>query len=178
MDYTSEDYIKYYVIQALFKLMSEYDYKKITVIDIAEKAGIGRATFYRHFKKKEDVIVYYFERYTKQFIYSQRYYQRCKEDYLKLITEVLTMFKEHKEPFRLIRAAHLEYLYIDYLNGSFINNFKSERPDMDKYMPYGFSGMLFNISMAWLDDDCAEPPETVAKTVTDIIFTDFNFKQI
>ena len=49
MDYTPEEYSNYYITQALFKLMQEYEYEKISVTDIVKKAGVGRVSFYRHF---------------------------------------------------------------------------------------------------------------------------------
>ena len=107
MQYVPEEYTRHYIVQALFKLMSEYNYEKISVKDIAEKAGVGRATFYRHFKRKEDIILFYFEHYTKEFIFSQRIYPRCKEDYVNVAENVFTMFKEHKESFQLLRRARL-----------------------------------------------------------------------
>ena len=58
MEYSPEEYTRYYIVQALFKLMASYEYEKISVTDIAEKAGVGRATFYRYFKRKEDIILY------------------------------------------------------------------------------------------------------------------------
>ena len=33
-----------------------------------------KATFYRYFKRKEDVILYYFEHNTKEFIFGRRFY--------------------------------------------------------------------------------------------------------
>lgn len=65
MQYDQEDYTKFYIVQALFKLMKEYNYDKISVTDIVKKAGVGRATFYRYFKSKEDVILYYFRHHTQ-----------------------------------------------------------------------------------------------------------------
>ena len=90
MEYAPEEYTKHYIVQALFKLMSGFSYDKISVTDIAEKAGVGRATFYRYFKRKEDVILYYFEHNTKVFIFGQRFYPRCKEDHIKTVKAVLT----------------------------------------------------------------------------------------
>lgn len=60
-DYAPEEYTRHYIVQALFKLMQEYSYEKINVTDIVQKAGVGRATFYRYFKSKEDVITFYFD---------------------------------------------------------------------------------------------------------------------
>ncbi|WP_438305857.1 TetR/AcrR family transcriptional regulator [Streptomyces sp. HUAS TT11] len=41
---------------AAFALFDEYGYEQTTVDDIAERAGVGRTTFFRHYRSKEDVI--------------------------------------------------------------------------------------------------------------------------
>lgn len=170
VEYAPEEYTRHYIVQALFKLMSSYDYEKISVTDIAEKAGVGRATFYRYFKRKEDVVIYYFEHNKKSFMYEQRIYPRCKEDYVKIVTGVFTLFKQNKEPLKLIRAAHLEYIYLDYLNKNFAEKFQKEYTDKHIYNPYIYAGMLFNISMAWLDNDCAEDIDVLANLVVSAIY--------
>jgi AcrR family transcriptional regulator len=42
--------------QAAFELFDERGYEQTTVDDIAERAGLSRATFFRHYPSKEDVI--------------------------------------------------------------------------------------------------------------------------
>lgn len=170
MEYAPEEYTRHYIVQALFKLMASYEYEKINVTDIAEKAGVGRATFYRYFKRKEDVIIYYFEHNKKSFEFEQRIYPRCKEDYIKIVTNVFTLFKQNKEPLKLIRKAHLEYIYLDYLNKNFSTLFQNEYPDKHLYNTYIYAGMLFNVSMAWLDNDCAEDVKKLADMVIDAIY--------
>lgn len=150
--------------------MAAYSYEKISVTDIAEKAGVGRATFYRYFKRKEDIIIYYFEHHAKEFIFAQRFYPRCKDDYVKIVTNVLTMFRQNKEPLRLLRKARLEYIYLDYLNKSFKTKFESEFNEASPYKPYLYLGMLFNVSMAWLDNDCAEDINSLAETIVSAIY--------
>ena len=170
MEYAPEEYTRYYIVQALFKLMNQYDFDKISVTDIAEKAGVGRATFYRYFKRKEDVLVYYFDHYSKEFAFKKRFYPRCKEDYVRTVVEVFTMFKEHIEPFKLIRKARLEYVYLDYLNKNFAANFENNYSDVSGLAAYLYAGMLFNVSMAWLDNGCKEPIETLAQMMVDAIY--------
>ncbi|MEV5644171.1 helix-turn-helix domain-containing protein [Streptomyces flaveolus] len=41
---------------AAFALFDERGYEQTTVDDIAERAGVGRTTFFRHYRSKEDVI--------------------------------------------------------------------------------------------------------------------------
>ena len=42
--------------QAAFALFDERGYEQTTIDDIAERAGLSRATFFRHYRSKEDVI--------------------------------------------------------------------------------------------------------------------------
>jgi AcrR family transcriptional regulator len=42
--------------QAAFELFDERGYEQATIDDIAERAGLGRTTFFRHYRAKEDVI--------------------------------------------------------------------------------------------------------------------------
>lgn len=170
MEIAPEEYTRHYIVQALFKLMASYEYDKISVTDIAEKAGVGRATFYRYFKRKEDVIIYYFEHYAKEFTYSQRFYERCKADYVQTVINVLTLFKQHKEQFKLLRRARLEYLYLDYLNSKFKTTLENENNAASRYQPYLYSGMLFNVSMAWLDNDCEDDINSLAETIVNAIY--------
>ena len=170
MDYSPEEYTRFYIVQALFKLMSEYAFDRISVTDIAEKAGVGRATFYRYFKRKEDVIVYYFEHNTKEFVFSQRFYPRCKEDYVKTVVKALTVFRENKEVFKLIKKARLEYVYLDYLNANFVKTFESDYPDSGLYSPYIYAGMLFNVSMRWMADGFITDEDELARMMVNAIY--------
>ncbi|HXT89370.1 MAG TPA: helix-turn-helix domain-containing protein [Trebonia sp.] len=42
--------------EAAFALFDERGYEQTTVDDITERAGLGRTTFFRHYRAKEDVI--------------------------------------------------------------------------------------------------------------------------
>lgn len=170
MNYSPDEYSKQYIVQALIALMKSYRYDKITVMDIAKKAGVGRATFYRYFKSKEDVLRFFFDHNRQKFVFEQRYYPRCEEDYKEIAAAALTMFKNNKELFQLLKNADLQSLYLDYLNSSFAQTFARDYPDKDSYLPYIYAGMLFNVSMKWLEDDCKQSPQSVAETILDAIY--------
>ena len=42
--------------ETLFSLIVERGYEKVTVQDILDRAEVGRATFYEHFRSKEDLL--------------------------------------------------------------------------------------------------------------------------
>ena len=166
-----EDYTRHYIVTALFKLMHEYEYEKIAVTDIVRKAGVGRATFYRYFRSKEDVILHYFEHNTREFVFARRFYPRCREDYVQVVTDVLAMFQKQKEPFKLLKQAHLSDLYLDFLNQNFVRTFEEEHPGESPYLPYLYAGMLYNVSMKWLEEDCREEIGLLAELIVDAIYT-------
>ena len=149
---------------ALFGLMRERDYRQIGVTDIAEAAGIGRATFYRYFKRKEEVITAYFMRNAEAF--GLQFCPKCKEDYIQIVRAVLETVFAEKERFALIRQAHLEYLFLDFLNRQTGEAFKDTADGHTLYEAHLFAGAIFNVSMAWLDGGCAEPLDKVTRVLT------------
>ena len=42
--------------EAAFALFAERGYEQTSIDDITERAGLGRTTFFRHYRSKEDVI--------------------------------------------------------------------------------------------------------------------------
>lgn len=100
----------------------------------------------------------------------QRFFPRCKEDYIKTVEKVLTMFRENKDTFLLIRKARLEYVYLDYLNKNLVILFENDYPQKHSYVPFIYAGMLFNVSMIWLDNDCRESVQELAKIIVEAIY--------
>lgn len=171
MEWLPEEYTRHYIVQALFALMRACEYDKISISDIARKAGVGRATFYRYFKRKEDVLIYYFDRHTRDFAAALHFYPRCREDYIQIVRTALSFFKKEMEPFRLLRRARLDSIYLDYLNQNFVATFERENRGGHRYAPYLYAGMLFNVSMRWLEDDCAESIDDLAEVIVDAIYS-------
>lgn len=61
---------------ALYKLSQNKKVEDITIDEILEFSGISRATFYRHFQDKYDLMTYYYITYL-----SEMYYQLGKNEY-------------------------------------------------------------------------------------------------
>lgn len=89
---------------------------------------------------------------------------------IALATDVLSLFKQNKEPFKLLRKARLEYFYLDYLNKNFVATFENDYPNSNVYLPYLYAGMLFNTSMAWLDNDCKDDVKVLSSMIVDAIY--------
>ena len=149
----TNDYTKSYIMTSLFELMKEKNYEDITVTEIVKKAGVGRVTYYRNFESKDDIIRQYFKSETEDFLKKQIYKPRTKEDY-----------------FDIIKKAHLETLYLEFLNENMKINFIENNLSNNKYLPYMYVGVIFNTSMKWLESDCKESIDSLSKTLFDFIF--------
>ncbi|HFI0795369.1 TPA: TetR/AcrR family transcriptional regulator [Streptococcus suis] len=55
---TAQDYIQ----EALLQLIQQKEYEKITITDIAKRAGVTRISFYRNFESKDDILKQALER--------------------------------------------------------------------------------------------------------------------
>ena len=51
-------YLKECMADALIRLLEEKSLEQITVPEITNLAGVGRATYFRHFSKKEDLVTF------------------------------------------------------------------------------------------------------------------------
>lgn len=47
---------------ALFLLMAEKNIRKVTIDELAARAGVGRATYFRNFSSKEELLTAYLVR--------------------------------------------------------------------------------------------------------------------
>ncbi|MCQ2486321.1 MAG: TetR/AcrR family transcriptional regulator [Clostridia bacterium] len=81
-----EDYVKGIILESFNSLVKTKSFDKITVKMISDEAGIGRATFYRHFKDKYDVMNYNF-----QLILERYFMSKNSETYEDLFREFLTI---------------------------------------------------------------------------------------
>ena len=69
-----------------------------------------------------------------------------------------------------MKKAHLSDLYLNFLNKNFSAMFAEEHPDKNPYLPYLYAGMLYNVSMQWLENDCKEDIQMLAALVVDTIY--------
>ena len=56
------------ILDAVDRLLARYGYKKMTVEDVANEAGIGKGTVYLHFRSKEEVVLSHVDRIVRRLI--------------------------------------------------------------------------------------------------------------
>jgi len=100
--------------EALFALMQEKQYNKITIQDIIDRANVGRSTFYSHFDTKDELLFHCLEHLMEmlnQYIIS---YIKMDGEKPRLIP-VVELFEHIKENSRvmkgLMKADHADLFF-------------------------------------------------------------------
>ncbi len=160
----SEKFINNCFAEALLQLMKTQSFDRITVTDICQRAGIGRATFYRHFPSsscKEDVLTAYavtlWEEYTADrkeqlaktpWIIFMNYIYDCREFYSALagkalITVLFSIF------YKTIGPA------------------EGDSPE-ESTIKAGMAGSAFGMAYHWIESDFPSTPQEIADKIAEI----------
>ena len=148
---------------ALFLLLKKYPYDEISVKQISERAGVSRMSFYRYFKNKEDVFIYYSDEKFIEFndIIHEKHIANVKD----MITEFLLFIKQNAESVQVLvnidkYAIMLPQYekYVAYLYKKFIRIVSAVPSVLDKYAISFLSGGLYSTTLKWFKDGAQDDP--------------------
>ncbi len=108
-------YTREWTFEALNKMLELKEYNNIKISEIIEKAGISRATFYRNFQSKDDVV-----KLKVKFLFSSFYddmYSYYKHntpyDEIALLVAFFKKIDEEEKVIDTVIKTNLEYLMVD-----------------------------------------------------------------
>ena len=100
---------KSWIFDALMLLMDEKPYDKITVSDIADKAGVARPTFYRNFDDKDEVILQYLNKsFNSELMSTEKNDKGDKPNNIVLTFDVTYLIKNQKNLKKILSTADVE----------------------------------------------------------------------
>jgi len=100
---------KSWIFDALMLLMDEKPYEKITVSDIADKAGVARPTFYRNFDDKDEVVLQYLSNsFNTELASAEKTGKDDKPNNIVLTLDVKYMTKHQKNMKKILSTADVE----------------------------------------------------------------------
>ena len=163
------DYVVSAYGEALIKLMKKKNIEKITVDELCEAGGIGRATYFRNFKSKDEILSAYFimkwrgyekkhrlKEHSLSDIYRvQRYFDFCYS--MRRVNDLVFQQGHHGA----ILSAY-ETIVTDSDTDNAADNYESF------YMAYG----LFGILMKWAKNGYKDTPQELAEIVVNKIFAE------
>ena len=133
-----------YMCSALLELMLEKDYAKISIGEIAKKAGVDRSSYYRHFKSKEDNL--------------------SSIDFTLYIHSIYMAFYNYKKEVLLIYHSNLSSLLLDVLSKRFqFSEIAIEFPLTKQYELSYIIGGIYNNLIFWMSRDMNETPDELTE---------------
>lgn len=152
------------IAESLLSLMKKKEFSSITNKNITDNAGLSHITIYRHFNSKDDIIKYYLDNITDNFIKTSKIIY-TPNNFTNYIVKLFTHLENYKDIGILLYNANM----IHYLKDEFDRIFLAKAHNSDEEYKYSFlSGGLYNLYYYWIKNNCKETPQELAT-----IFSDF-----
>lgn len=164
---TRSEQSKKYLAEALLDLMQKKSFSDIKIQDISKRAGLSHMAYYRNFSCKEDIIVYYLDTITDDFVLKSNT-QQYNHDFKSLIKVLFMHLSSYQDIALLLYKNNL----IHYVKGEFDRIFLQRAKTLEeKYYAYFSAGALYNIYYFWLINGCKETADEIAE-----FFMDFSYQ--
>jgi len=160
--------VKKQITEGLFSLLKKKAFSEITVTDIVKEAGVARASYYRNFLNKEQIIETYMDNLWNELMIDIEY----DDDENIFNLDNARMGFEKALNCCLVKKSDLLALYhngfgslIQNTFNRFIIEFAGNMPvrSKDRYKLYFISGAVTNVLIEWLNDGAKEAPSDIAQ---------------
>lgn len=159
-------FLKNCIADALLKKMQEKPFEKITVDEIVATAGVGRATYFRNFTSKQDVLTYKIMRFWETETERRKLRERRKFD----IANAIAFFEINfllKDVFNTIYAAGQQSAVHEAFYRIMVP--VQSEPPFSQYRERFYSYGLFGVLDEWIRSGYAQSPEQMAVLLVQIV---------
>lgn len=157
---------------ALVHLMSQQPFQKITITDLVQRAGVGRATFYRNYDSKEDLLAEIVQAMAEQvgLIFQK------PEQYDSAYARYLDLFRKLEECAPLFRILFSSKLSVDrfFSAPSLMEEVRPTNDPQSHYKTLAFEGACLYIIKDWILKDMPQSPDEMAKICSSICLMKFD----
>ncbi len=161
---------KEWMLEALITLMSEKEFEQITVSEIAQRAGLDRRTFYRHFGSKEEILADYIQKLGA--LYEETLRKSRAMNTYSIVLAFFTVCEQNGELLNLLHRHRLLPLLLYELNSLFAQMHNKYHIGEDIYasfdQEYALSyhvGGFWNVLVIWLSNGMTKKPEELATMI-------------
>lgn len=152
--------VKRNITHTLFSLMQKKSLSEITITELVEGAGVARASFYRNYCSKEDVLVTLIRDVLDDFRSKIPPGQESFYTYENVLLS-FRYFHTYRDYILDLYRSGFASVFLEELN-RFHESVEGSMPSssIEKYQLYMYIGALFNTTLEWLlERDTATPVE-------------------
>lgn len=168
---------------AFFELLKDMELNEITINKLCEKSGVRRATFYKHFRDKDDFVIFIIKDIRDQF--DNRVWDKTnnptitKEYYHRYVEELLAFLLRHEEAMKRMVTPPIRSTLIDtFLHQNYQDTKKLLEASEKEGMPLIASadvvasmliGGVSHCLIHWFESDNKCPPDVLLKDICNFI---------
>ena len=154
--------VKQSITNTLFSLMEQKSLAEITITELVGKANVARASFYRNYTSKEDVLVTLIRDILDAFYKELDLSRNTFYTYENLLVS-FQYFQKYRDYVLDLYHSGFTSILLEELN-RFHENIEGTMPSssVEKYELYIYIGALFNTALTWLADDSKIPVEELS----------------
>ena len=164
------------MLEAFRELLREKSFQKISVTEIAERAGFARHTFYNHYETKEDILNHLvdgaFDKFFSDLDNWNFYNSKAGED-VQMVRSFFQVWKDNPEVADIFREVDIDAVLVERLKNQFTKFYYQQvspgipdaRIALGNYMISFNAYALLGILKPWLQDDMKYPPQVMAELV-------------
>ena len=148
------------IVTALVLLFAEKPYDKITVTDIAKKAGVSRTAFYSNFENKEDVV----REFSKNVISELNSFfsgEKYEGNGRALLLAVFSTIKKNSERAKILFDSR-QMVYEILAGDTYLDTLMPAKNRFDVYNYLATEAALKKIIVEWFKRGMKETPEEMA----------------
>ena len=152
-------YVRDQILRALLNMMQEQPFADISISALVSTAQVGRASFYRNFTDKEDVLRQENDRLTVQ--WKQNYDTAEHAAPNELLISLLDFYKEHSDFCLALYQAGLSDIVLKTLLKQ--SEITPEMPNAIAYLKSSIAYMLYGWIVEWMKRGMQESGTELAK---------------
>lgn len=156
-------YVRSRILAALLKMMQEQPFSDISISALVDAAQVGRASFYRNFTDKEDVLRQENNRLTAQ--WKQLYEAEEHAAPNELLISLLDFYKEHSDFYLALYRAGLSGMLLQMLLEQ--SEITPEMPNAIAYLKSSIAYMLYGWIVEWMKRGMPESGTELARMIAD-----------
>lgn len=135
-------HVKKQITRTLLEMMKTADFSSISICSLTAKAGVGRASFYRSFKSREDVLKQESDRLARE--WGAAFENSPDASIDTVFVSLLDFYKEHAEFYTALYQAGLSRIMLDTItdNIGIPDHMPNAQAYLNCFLAYGIYGWI------------------------------------
>ena len=164
------NYVRSQILNTLLDMMKEQDIHAIVISSLTERACVGRASFYRNFESKEDVLRQEANRLAGEWKMSYEREEHTAPS--EVLVSLLDFYKEHADFYLALYRAGLADIVLNILLEQ--AEISPELPNAVAYLRSSIAYLIFGWIVEWMKRGMPESGTELAKMISEAQHTEKN----